>query len=311
MTTVCNEFTSGSQGNGYGTKIECPCSYPGLLAAASPWISAKLYKERMLQYRNCVPLIMLQRDSGDGGSVKLSLDGKSLLIDYAMNPNDNQSLLNAMQGAAQILVAAGADEVATGHTSDAGFKVTKHEGRTSSEQGKEPSPSLQRYMALIQNRGMTDHEIGLFSAHQMGTCRMSASPLLGAVDPNGETWECDDLFVMDSSLFPTASGSNPMVTVLTLAYMLSVRLSYLIYGRDNMNGKSASPAACHALNFEEQQIAMETSKLREVTRSLNASVGYRPLTIFVGFGATVAIPLFCLVVRWQIQMWSLADQSYK
>jgi hypothetical protein len=30
---------------------------------------------------------------------------------------------------------------------------------------------------------------------------------------------------MDSSIFPTASGSNPMVTVLTLAYMLSSRLA--------------------------------------------------------------------------------------
>jgi hypothetical protein len=54
---------------------------------------------------------------------------------------------------------------------------------------------------------------------------MSASPITGAVDLNGEAWDCDNLYVMDSSLFPTASGVNPMVTVMALAKMLSSRLA--------------------------------------------------------------------------------------
>jgi GMC oxidoreductase len=77
----------------------------------------------------------------------------------------------------------------------------------------------------VSSLGVKNHQIGLFSAHQMGTCRMSTSPLMGAVDTNGETWDCDNLYVMDSSLFPTASGVNPMVTVMALAKMLSGRLA--------------------------------------------------------------------------------------
>jgi choline dehydrogenase-like flavoprotein len=71
---------------------------------------------------------------------------------------------------------------------------------------------------------MKEHEMGVFSAHQMGTCRMSTSPAGGVVDSSGETWECNDLFLMDTSAFPTASGANPMLTVLAISHMLSLRL---------------------------------------------------------------------------------------
>ena len=88
MTTVCDEFANVPKQNGYGAKIECPVSYPGLLAVGSSWISPQVCKERLLRYSNAVPLISLQRDSGDGGSVKHSLDGKSLVIDYNINSDD-------------------------------------------------------------------------------------------------------------------------------------------------------------------------------------------------------------------------------
>jgi GMC oxidoreductase len=227
MTTVCNEFARGPSHNGYGAKIECPCSYPGLLAAGSSWISSQVCKQRLLQYRNAVPLIALQRDSGDGGSVKHSLDGKSLIVDYKINLNDVKSIVQSLQGAIRILVASGADEVATGHIRDNGYEVS---GKRNPEE-----TAFQDYLSSIATRGMKDHEIGFFSAHQMGTCRMSAFSQDGVVDPNGETWECDDLFVMDSSIFPTASGSNPMVTVLTIAHMLSARLCILLKLEEQFN----------------------------------------------------------------------------
>ena len=63
--------------------------------------------------------------------------------------------------------------------------------------------------------------MGLFSAHQMGTCRLSSCPSRGAARPSGETWDCDGLFVCDASTFPTASGVNPMVTVVAVARMIS------------------------------------------------------------------------------------------
>ena len=72
---------------------------------------------------------------------------------------------------------------------------------------------------------LKENAVGMFSAHQMGTCRMGHSPATSALDCNGETWEVDGLFVADASTFPTASGSNPMVTTLAIAQMLAWRLA--------------------------------------------------------------------------------------
>lgn len=279
MTSVCNEFARGPADDGYGVKIECPCSYPGIMAAANPWTSPKVFRDRMLQYRNCVPLAIIQRDSGDGGSVKVARDGVGLTIEYAVNELDKNSMIKAVQGAAQILVASGSTEVSTGHVRDAGYK------RKGKDVDKAP---LQEYLDSIKVRGMKDHEMGLFSAHQMGSCRMSTSPLSGVVDPNGETWECDDLFVMDTSIFPTASGSNPMVTVMTIAYMLSTRLCYSLKLRDSLEGED-SPSdvrtgdRAKAVELSRERTAMRSQKDTNLFRLERFSV-ILPLLIAILIG---------------------------
>ena len=64
----------------------------------------------------------------------------------------------------------------------------------------------------------------VLSAHQMGTVRMGADPRRHACDPGGRLRASarDDrvvggLYVADTSLFPTALGVNPMLTVMALA----------------------------------------------------------------------------------------------
>ena len=54
--------------------------------------------------------------------------------------------------------------------------------------------------------GLPVSSISLFSAHQMCSCRMSATADDGPVNENGETWEVKDLYVMDASVFPTSLG---------------------------------------------------------------------------------------------------------
>lgn len=46
---------------------------------------------------------------------------------------------------------------------------------------------------------------------------MGISPQTSVVKPTGETWEVKNLYVADASVFPTASGVNPMVTIEAIA----------------------------------------------------------------------------------------------
>ena len=41
------------------------------------------------------------------------------------------------------------------------------------------------------------------------------------MQPSGELYECENLFVADASVFPTALGINPMITVVAMAHMIS------------------------------------------------------------------------------------------
>ena len=45
-----------------------------------------------------------------------------------------------------------------------------------------------------------------------------ADPSGSAVGPDHRTHEVDGLYVADASLFPTASGVNPMLSVMALAH---------------------------------------------------------------------------------------------
>ena len=57
----------------------------------------------------------------------------------------------------------------------------------------------------------------LFSAHQMGTCRMGEDPETSVADPRGELHDTPGVWIGDGSAFPTSSGTNPMITIISLA----------------------------------------------------------------------------------------------
>jgi len=52
----------------------------------------------------------------------------------------------------------------------------------------------------------------------MGSARLGRSPKTSATNPDGETWEARNLYVMDGSSFPCASGVNPMISIEAIAY---------------------------------------------------------------------------------------------
>jgi choline dehydrogenase-like flavoprotein len=61
----------------------------------------------------------------------------------------------------------------------------------------------------------------LFSAHQMGTCRMGRDARTSVCDERGAVHGMQGLYIADASLFPASSGVNPMLTVMALAHYVA------------------------------------------------------------------------------------------
>ncbi|KAK7279617.1 hypothetical protein RJT34_24672 [Clitoria ternatea] len=68
----------------------------------------------------------------------------------------------------------------------------------------------------------THHNKGkTLKVKEMGSCRMGTNSKQSVVNQTRETWEVEGLYVADTSVFPTAFGVNPMVTVQAIAYLHS------------------------------------------------------------------------------------------
>lgn len=79
-------------------------------------------------------------------------------------------------------------------------------------------------LAQIERTQRSRSTIELFTVHMMGTCRMGSRPERSVVGLNGEMWDLPGCYVADASLFPTAVGVNPQVTIMALATRVAQRL---------------------------------------------------------------------------------------
>ncbi|KAK2987692.1 hypothetical protein RJ640_015034 [Escallonia rubra] len=197
MSTVVGNF----KGSGYGTVIQTPALHPGMFSVLMPWVSGTDIKARMCKFSRTAHVFALARDKGSG-----ELNSTSS-ISYKMDECDEQNLQKGLEKVLRILAAAGAEEIGTHHCKGKTLKVKE--------------VSYHEYESFVKeesSRGLRDLSTPICSAHQMGSCRMGVDPKVSAVNPLGETWEVEGLYVADSSVFPTALGVNPMVTVQAIAY---------------------------------------------------------------------------------------------
>jgi len=206
MTTV-SRVVEDQDGKGYGAKIWVPNLHPATFATLSPWHGPQEFKQALASYAHAAPLISLVRDQGEGKVWENS--NQRVKVSYSMPQIDKLHLQRALDHAARILVAAGAREVHSAHSRVEPLRLSGSDAGTQAQ--------LELWLAQLRAEGMPTLGVMLGSAHQMGTCRMAASPKLGAAKPTGETWEVPGLFVADTSTFPTASGVNPMWTCAAIA----------------------------------------------------------------------------------------------
>jgi len=139
-----------------------------------------------------------------GGRVQIDSEGNPV-SSYSLSKFDRAHMRRGFLGAAQILEAAGAKLIYSPHAKYCSYEPGKR-------------GSIEILEKDMDHAGWDNGQVSLFSFHIMGTARLGGSPKESATNPDGETWEVKNLFVMDGSSFPSASGVNPMISIEAIAH---------------------------------------------------------------------------------------------
>src|SRR5579859_4388530 len=187
----------------YGVKYETTALQPVIAVAVLPWREPEHYRSLLGKLSKTTAIGVLLRDR-DGGRVTLDSEGNPV-THYALSEFDRAHLRRGFLGAARILEAAGARLIFSPHAKWCAY-----------EPGRDGS--LDSFTRAMDAAGWDAGRLALFSFHIMGSARIGGSPKNSATNPDGETWEARNFFVMDGSSFPSASGVNPMISIEAIAH---------------------------------------------------------------------------------------------
>jgi choline dehydrogenase-like flavoprotein len=93
-----------------------------------------------------------------------------------------------------------------------------------------------KFQSMLSDLGMHDrlHERKLYvhqamdisaTAHQAGTARFGSDPASSVLDGNCKAHELDNLYVVDSSFFPSIGAVNPTLTIIANALRVGQHLT--------------------------------------------------------------------------------------
>jgi choline dehydrogenase-like flavoprotein len=187
------------------------------LAFGGAWLvgTGREHQRAMLDFGRIGSIGVQLRDTSQG-RVGLANEG-ALRASYNLNDADARQIVFGIARAAEVHFAAGATEV---------------------------YPNIPRVGVLkpqdlpqFEATRIKPSELRLEAFHPMGTARISADPRQGVCAPDGSVRGTRCLYVADASLFPTAPGVNPMMTIIAFAKQVS---------RGIAEGSVSSPAAAGA-----------------------------------------------------------------
>jgi choline dehydrogenase-like flavoprotein len=135
---------------------------------------------------------------------------------YQLSSEEKSRLSEGVVKAVQMMLAAGADEV---------YIPTSEPIRPGAAPGHLVAlKSEKQAREAISNLGFSPGATVITSAHLQSSCKLGTSPDSSVVDADLKVWGVDNLYICDSSVFPTSVGANPMQTIYTLAKMTADRL---------------------------------------------------------------------------------------
>jgi choline dehydrogenase-like flavoprotein len=169
-------------------------------------IAGGQHEELMMRYNHYAMAGVLVRD-GSNGEITLT-DRGIPRVDYSLKSKEIDSIARGVEVISRMWFRLGASRVVTPHMAKPILRVPDE---------------IPEVISAIKNdpKGML-----LGSAHPQGGNRMGNNPGVCVVDSNCRVYGFRNLFVCDASVFPTAIGVNPQLTVMALATIISERISH-------------------------------------------------------------------------------------
>ncbi len=175
---------------------------PGVIAAYLPFHGARAF-ELMQRYNQMVVSGVLVEDSSTGSVRRGPMDMP--LVRYDIQPLDHQRFLRGVKLLAEMHFALGAESILLPFFN-------------------QPMARNMDDLKKIDELQTSPSTLELFTPHLMGTARMGSRPENSVVGLDGQVWDLPGCYVADASLFPTAIGVNPQITIMALATQIAERM---------------------------------------------------------------------------------------
>ncbi len=187
--------------SGYGFKFETVPMHPSLAAMGFPWESGAGHRALMARLPRVAFVGILLRDR-DGGRIGVDRSGNPV-VRYRPSRYDLGHLRRGIAAAAQLLEAAGAREIWSAQARYVAYRPG--------------AGAHAHWLERVDAAGLGPNQLLLVTFHQMASCRMGASAKTSVVNAENQVWGVPGLYVADASVFPSASGVNPMLTIMGIA----------------------------------------------------------------------------------------------
>ena len=192
----------------WGFRMEAAPTHPGLIASGFPWWDSAAHREVMTQCDH-VAAFLAHRPRPQR---RADLDRPRWRHEHRV------PAWGAGAGAAPACVRG------AGAGPPGGWRPPRHPARDAAP-CLARRPALRPWLEALGRRSVSANRILLFTAHQMSSCRIGTDPRSSVADPDGPVHGTPGVWVTDASAMPTASGVNPMLSLMALARRTATRMA--------------------------------------------------------------------------------------
>jgi choline dehydrogenase-like flavoprotein len=152
--------------------------------------------------------VMITDTPNSENRIKIDKDGQPK-IHYHLSDKDRDRLIEGVKTSVKILFAAGATEVSFNSFEYPLFQAGGPRSNTIT-----PSMNLEE---IFKNFHITPNQTSLLGAHMMAGNKIGVDQKSSVINDKYQVWNTNNLYVVDSSIFPSSVGANPMQTIYTCA----------------------------------------------------------------------------------------------